>query len=204
MKLVYFDVKGLAEISRYLLAYLNIQYEDYRYPLEISGDASNRVYTKVEFEEDKKNGKFVKSFGKLPYLDVDSSLVISQSKAIERYLAEQHGLMGSNASEKARIDNICECIRDIKDSSKNNENFVLETQLFDLAKMMNTFPNADICYSVGSKISLADITLFNLLHDVIKYNNWKTCPIKIRSIYNTVLNNENINKWISTRKDTMF
>ena len=35
MKLVYFNVRGLAETSRILLALGGEEYEDFRYPLEV-------------------------------------------------------------------------------------------------------------------------------------------------------------------------
>ena len=56
MKLTYFNVRGLAETSRILLAIGGEEYEDYRYPLEII-DMKTHKMNKPEFENDKKEVK---------------------------------------------------------------------------------------------------------------------------------------------------
>ena len=109
--------------------------------------ASNRprLQKAVEFEEDKKNGKFVANMGRIPILIVDG-VEIGQSHAIFRYIAGRcgggrhfpcathpcaalrscsnaarhlvgrYGNLGSNPLEAAQIDAICEHVRDIKDA----------------------------------------------------------------------------------------
>ena len=54
------------------------------------------------------------SLNKLPYLEVDG-VTFPQSKAIERFLARRFNMMGENELDAARIDSICECVRDFKD-----------------------------------------------------------------------------------------
>ena len=56
MKLVYFNVRGLAETSRILLALGGEEYEDFRYPLEVI-DMSKHEMKKEEFDTDKAAGK---------------------------------------------------------------------------------------------------------------------------------------------------
>ena len=88
------------------------EYEDYRYPI-------NEKWEKPEFDEDKKNGRLTQSLNKLPYLEVSEGNkvhCIPQSKAIERYLAKKYNMMGSTDLESAKIDAICEVIRDIKEA----------------------------------------------------------------------------------------
>ena len=85
MKLVYFNGRGLAEISRILLAIGEEDYEDFRYPLKII-DWSKHQMEKAEFDKDKTDGKLTGSLNKVPYLEVDGT-IIPQSKSIERYLA---------------------------------------------------------------------------------------------------------------------
>ena len=111
MKLVYFNIEGLAETSRLLFAIADVSYEDYRYPLEVI-DMKTFTMKKNEFDKDKLDGKLVKSLNKLPYLEVDNE-IIPQSKAIERYLAKKFNMMGSNLIEEAKTK-----IKLLKDNTK--------------------------------------------------------------------------------------
>ena len=113
MKLVYFNVRGLAETSRMILALGEQKYEDFRYPLDVV-DMTTHQMVKEEFDKDKADGKLVSSLNKVPYLEVDNQ-IIPQSKAIERFLASRFNMMGESDIERARIDSICECVRDFKD-----------------------------------------------------------------------------------------
>ena len=113
MKLTYFNVRGLAETSRILLAIGGEEYEDFRYPLEVV-DMTKHEMVKKEFDQDKLEGKLVSSLNKVPFLDVEG-VIIPQSKAIERYLARRFNLMGDTDLQSAQIDSICECVSDFKD-----------------------------------------------------------------------------------------
>ncbi|XP_006112012.1 hematopoietic prostaglandin D synthase [Pelodiscus sinensis] len=93
-KLVYFDVRGRAEISRYLFAYSGIKYEDHRIKLE--------DWAKI---------KPTIPFGKIPILEVDG-VIIHQSLAIGRYLAKETGLAGQTPLEQALADAIVDTIDD--------------------------------------------------------------------------------------------
>ena len=95
-------------------------YEDFRYPLNII-DLKTFNMEKVEFENDKKENKLINSLNKVPFLEVDG-VTIPQSKAIERYLATRGNMMGDSPLEYARIDSICECIRDFKDAYQKVRN----------------------------------------------------------------------------------
>lgn len=219
MKLIYFDVKGLAETIRYIFAYKGIEYEDFRYPLEII-DPVNHKYNRVQFEIDRANGLFDKSMGKLPILVLDSGQQLCQSKAIERYLAKKFNLMGSNEYEEAKIDSICECIRDIKDQyymAKHKEAFdsneyftkVLPSKLFDLTKMMadkNVIPK----YSVGSSESLADIVLYHFLTDFFSKTDQEHVniiinkSIRLKAIVSNMRKNELLNGYLEKRPERHF
>ena len=115
-KLIYFDGKGLAETSRMLFKIANVDFEDFRYPLEII-DLATFNMVRDEFDKDKKEGKLSLSMNKLPALEIVKSNIITtlfQSRAIERYLASEFGLMGKTPLEKVMIDALCETIRDLK------------------------------------------------------------------------------------------
>ena len=104
MKLCYFNGRGLAETSRLLFAIQGEDYEDFRYPLEVI-DFSKHEMVKEEFDKDKADGKLVHSLNKLPYLEVDS-VIIPQSKTIERFLARRFNMMGETEVQSAQIDSI--------------------------------------------------------------------------------------------------
>jgi glutathione S-transferase len=105
--LIYFNGRGVIENARILLAIAGVQYEDYRYPIDIA------TYARPEFDEDKKKNIFDVNMGRIPILEVNG-VQIGQSKPIERFIARESGLMGSNSIEAALIDMVTEHVRDIK------------------------------------------------------------------------------------------
>ncbi|XP_038611198.1 hematopoietic prostaglandin D synthase isoform X2 [Tachyglossus aculeatus] len=73
LKLVYFNLRGRAEIIRYLFAYMDLKYEDQRIePADWPGI------------------KPLLPFGKIPILEVDG-VILHQSLAIARYFAREAG-----------------------------------------------------------------------------------------------------------------
>ena len=217
MKLAYFDIRGIAETSRILLALGNEEYEDFRYPLEII-DWKTHNMKKEEFDNDKANGKLKRSLNKLPYLEIDGE-VIPQSKAIERYLASRFNLMGSSDVDGARIDGICEYVRDFKDAyqavrrlqegeeresgMKNWFSETLPSKLSDLEYILG-----DDGFSVGGRTSLADIVLFSFLTQFFDDTEsarsaYSKCE-KLTRIIENVQNNENIKRWLENRPSGSF
>uniref|UniRef100_A0A7N4Q228 glutathione transferase n=1 Tax=Sarcophilus harrisii TaxID=9305 RepID=A0A7N4Q228_SARHA len=93
-KLIYFNMRGRAEIIRYLFAYLDIQYEDHR----ISQDDWPTVKQTVPF-------------GKIPILEVDG-VPLHQSLAIGRFLAREAGLAGKTELEQCQVDAIIDTLDD--------------------------------------------------------------------------------------------
>jgi len=94
-KLTYFNLRGRAEVARWILAYAGVEYED------------NRIT-----KEDWPALKPTTPFGGLPILDVDG-VTICQSDAIGRYLAKQHGLAGKSPVEGAQVDMVIGCFGDV-------------------------------------------------------------------------------------------
>ena len=78
--LVYFNLRGLAEVSRYILNIAGVDFKDSRYDIHIN----NGEYSKPEFDKDNANNLLVKSMGKVPYLEVTQTdgeiITICQSK----------------------------------------------------------------------------------------------------------------------------
>ena len=217
MKLTYFDVRGLAETSRLILAYNNVEYEDFRYPLKVN-DWKTHDMTKVEFDLAKTNGELKRSMNKVPFLEVEGQ-VICQSKAIERYLGRTLGMMGSTELEGAMVDSICEVVRDVKDmyqgvrrlpEEEKKEGMVkwfAETMSNKLSDLEHILGDVD-GYSVGNSTSLSDIVLFSLLtqffDDKDSARKSLTHNSKLRSIVMRIESHPNILNWLDSRPETSF
>jgi len=217
MKLTYFDVRGLAETSRLILAYNNVEYEDFRYPLKVN-DWKTHDMTKVEFDLAKTNGELKRSMNKVPFLEVEGQ-VICQSKAIERYLGRTLGMMGSTELEGAMVDSICEVVRDVKDMYQGVRRLPEEEKKEGMVKWFaETMPNklsdlehilGDVDgYSVGNSTSLSDIVLFSLLtqffDDKDSARKSLTHNSKLRSIVMRIESHPNILNWLDSRPETSF
>ena len=95
-KLIYFAGRGLAETSRMLFKVADQAFEDYRYPLTID----NGQYLRPEWDADK--SKYI--YEQIPVLEIDGGkYTLSQSKAIERFLARRFNLLGNSDVEAALI-----------------------------------------------------------------------------------------------------
>ncbi|EHB14058.1 Glutathione-requiring prostaglandin D synthase [Heterocephalus glaber] len=93
-KLIYFNMRGRAEIIRYIFAYLDIKYEDHR----------------IE-QADWPEIKSTLPFGKIPILEVDG-LKLHQSLAIARYLTKTTDLAGKTATEQWQVDAMVDTLDD--------------------------------------------------------------------------------------------
>jgi glutathione S-transferase len=97
--LTYFNGRGLAELSRLCLAEAGFEYEDKR-------------ITDDEMKE-------LKGSGVLPFRQVpiyrEGDLVLAQSTAIARYIAELGGFRGSCRRTRAKADMVVEAVADVND-----------------------------------------------------------------------------------------
>jgi glutathione S-transferase len=219
MKLVYFNARGLAETSRLLLAVNNVDYEDFRYPLKIIDWATHNM-VKDEFEADKKNDKLLGSLNKVPFLELDNGDVLPQSKSIERYLANEYNMMGGSSVEAAKIDSICECVRDFKDAYQtvrklsDTEKEVgmkkwFNETLFNRLKLLNNVLCKDHShFSVGDKLSLADVVLYSFITQFFdnKESALKSCEASphLVKIIKHVSNLDGVKSWLNKRPETAF
>jgi len=217
MKLVYFNVKGLGETSRILLTLAGAEFEDYRYPLQVV-DLASYKFIKTEFDRDKANGKLVKSQGKVPYLEVDGQ-VISQSKAIERYISRRFNLLGDDEISAARIDSIGEGIRDIKDlyfKEKRNPDGDLEKWFSEvLPDKLNSLENLlddetlfTSDHAVGGKLSYADVLLYSFLREF--FDNKEAAgraeeeTTRIKKIVRSLSENNVLKRYLANRPETVL
>ena len=217
MKLTYFNVRGLAETSRFLLAIGGEEYEDFRYPLDII-DMSTHEMTKVEFDSDKSEGKLVKSLNKVPFLEVDG-VIIPQSKTIERFLGNRFNMMGSNEIENAQIDAICESVRDFKEMYQKVRVLSGEEQVSGMTEWFTVTLVERLCLlenqlvgeegsCVGNTMSLADIVLFTFVTQFFdnkeaSYNATLATP-KVRAVVDRVALDDKVVGWIERRPKTSF
>ena len=210
MKLVYFNGRGMAETSRLLLAAAGATYEDFRYPLEII-DMKTYNFNRKEFDEDKNKGALSKSMGKVPFLIVNDK-TISQSKAIERYLANKFNMMGENEEETGLIDSYCEYLRDFKSayqkSKKDKEvekwfSETLPSKLLDFENLLN-----ENKYNLTNDLNLADISIYSFLCEYFDnkegvVNSYKDCRL-LTGIVKKVTENKRIASWVKDRPLTGF
>lgn len=215
MKLVYFNARGLAETSRMLLAIANHNYTDFRYPLEVIDWATHNI-KKEAFDADKTLGLLTKSLNKVPYLDVDGE-IISQSKTIERYLARRFNMMGQNDIQAAQIDAICEYIRDFKTEYQKTRSLTEDEREAGMTKWFSeTLPthlqNLDVIvgtnYSVGSSLSLADVSLYSFITQFFDNVEGSRAALDTTTNLKTVIANvesmESLQTWIKVRPETGF
>lgn len=158
-KLYYFNGNGRAVNIRAILHYVNASWEDVRYTFE-------------DWGKEKTSGKF--EYGQMPGLEVNGKMM-TQTIAIELYLARKFGLMGSNDEEDYQILNVV-CTRD--DYTKPLYGLLMPTEEQKLKRDEiiknlndNVFPtilatiekkyiqNGKGKYFLGDKFSFADIFL---------------------------------------------
>jgi len=159
-KLTYFDGRGLGETARLLFKSAGVEFTDVRI--------------------DQKDWPTLKAgtpFGQLPTLEVNGH-VFAQSGAINRYIARETGQFGASELEGLAIDSIVELANDarvpfnaVRQIKEEDEKKVKIAHFFKesfpaFATKFVTILSANgggAGWFVGSKISLADIYVFNYL-----------------------------------------
>jgi glutathione S-transferase len=91
----YWDIRGLAQPIRLLLAYNSAEFNEKRYRVGPKPD-----FDRSEWTKEKNNLNL--NFPNLPYL-IDGDVRITQSLAIMRYLARKYKLTGNTEDEQIRI-----------------------------------------------------------------------------------------------------
>lgn len=181
-RLVYFNSRGAAELTRYLLAVVQAPYDDVRYPLHATaaGFGGDK-----QFQHDKKSGAFRCNMDKLPVLQVltpdgqAAVVTLGQSHATNRFLAERHGLWGDDLVQRAQMDAVYESVRDVRSDflrTKRRPNqrttWVKETLPLHCQRLEASLPNATTNNDNNNKSawifggpepSLADVAIFSLL-----------------------------------------
>mgnify|MGYP001332628412 CR=1 FL=1 len=99
----YWGIRGLAQVSRLLLAYTGAVWEDVKY-----------TQREQWFEKDKKELGF--AFPNIPYL-IDGDFKLTESKAVNLYIIKRSGkteLLGKDLKDEALVECVLGVLQDIK------------------------------------------------------------------------------------------
>jgi glutathione S-transferase len=94
LKLYYFDVRNLAEMTRLVLHYADIPFEDIRVSMEEWPSLKPKM-----------------PFGKMPVLEIDGKF-LGESCTIARFLARKNGLAGKTEWQQAKVDELMNVQKD--------------------------------------------------------------------------------------------
>jgi len=109
----YWDIRGLVQPIKYLLEYLQVEYEDKRYFYGEAPDFNRDSWFSVK-----------QSLGfplpNLPYM-IDGDLKLTESHAIYRYLCGKYRpeLLGKTLEDRAHVDMVMSHAQDIRNASYN-------------------------------------------------------------------------------------
>lgn len=182
-ELIYFDGRGLAEVPRMIFALANMR--------PGHGFTDTRLSRK-QFESMKQKGLLESNLNRVPILKHNGE-TIGQSPAIARYLAKKLGFFGKTEMDAARIDAICEHVRDIQAAWRKVMPYGAALSAEEKAAALDTWfdtpPTPELegraerqlewyvaqldrlvaqsgPFSVGKSYSVADVYVYNLLGEV--------------------------------------
>ena len=200
-KLHYFNAMGRAELIRFVFAQAGVPYEDIRLTSEQWAEFKPKT-----------------PYGQMPVLEVDGKM-LAGSGPIERFLAEQYGLAGSNAFENADIASILDVIVDLgqrliqyfyeKDEArkaelkKGLEETHIPKYLGALEKRAAANNSAD-GWIYGTKVTYADFGVYlegAYLLKVMSQNVLDNYPA-LKKLRESVEKLPNIAKWLKERPVT--
>jgi len=198
-KLTYFNARGRAEIARLLFVLADVKYTD------------NRV-ERGDFPALKES----LPTGQIPTLEVEGkSVVLTQSMAIARYLAQQFNLAGADLYEQAQANAVVDTLNEMIESYVNRvmhapdaekaaaaDNFKTELapkHLAKIEKIIAAYGSADQKFCVGSSLTWADVAVYSFI--------WTMPHVcehfpRIRAVYKNVEANERIAQWVKDRPVT--
>ncbi len=218
LRLRYFDCRGLAETTRYMLAIGGLEYTDDRFPFTFGTPGDFTTISRPEFDKAQAAGEFDVGLGKVPLLEVGDQ-IISQSKAIERFVAKKAGLAGSNDLEAAQIDAVVEHVRDIKQAYQTPRKtegdeareeamrvWFNETLPTTSQKLEKALPSC--VADASAPLTHAHVSLYSLYNCF--FDNLEgaqeaiaDCP-RLRSVCARVAEHPAVQKWEAVRPSTAF
>mmetsp|Transcript_1468 Transcript_1468/g.4146 ORF Transcript_1468/g.4146 Transcript_1468/m.4146 type:complete len:273 (+) Transcript_1468:34-852(+) len=171
----YFEVQGVVETLRHVMALGGIEWTEEKWPVDFSKFAKEGIRGAAPaFAKAQEDGTLDANLLRAPVCIIDGQPGLGQSKALERYMARRLGLMGSTEMEAAQIDAVTEHVRDIKDKYQKAKGdketkakfFATEMPEFmqKMEKAVKLLPGSGPAL-VGSGLSLADVSLYVFLVD---------------------------------------
>ena len=202
-KLYYFPSRGRAELTRWIFAQAGVQYEDVRR----AGEEWAAFKPKTPY-------------GGMPVLEIDGKLYAG-SGPIARYVAEQHGLAGSNALENFEIASLYDVIEDLllrmmlfrfeKDETKKAElkKELDETHLPKYLGILNkriTDNGSPEGWIYGNKVTYVDLRVALVSDLIVSFNGANALDAypEVAKLKATVEALPKIAKWIKERPVTEF
>ncbi|CAG5117475.1 unnamed protein product [Candidula unifasciata] len=196
MKLIYFDGRGRAEVSRLILALAGQERTIYRFILlSLSGTP----------------------FGQLPVIEIDGKL-FGQSIAIATYLAREFGFYGQSNLDGLLIDQAVQLGMDLlrvgfgafmeSDETKKAE-LTKTLKEVEVPKFYGFFEKllkeSGTGYFVGNSLTLADIFVRDVEYNISSRDvaTADGFPL-LQDLIKKVDTNERIKAYLATRKDTPF
>ncbi|CEF69523.1 Hematopoietic prostaglandin D synthase [Strongyloides ratti] len=197
----YFDLMGKAEVTRMLFNYAGVKFTDNR----------------IKFE-DWPALKEKQPFGQLPVLEVDGK-VLFQSRAIEKFLARQFGLIGNDDFEAAQVDQYILTIDDVminfrpafmeKDEAKKAE---LMKKAFQehgvpaLKRFEGFLAKNGTGYFVGNGVTLADFALYQFLFYIKKMSSESALDNypELKKFVQKMYGNEKLKPYLETRSEKLL
>uniref|UniRef100_A0A1I7TS12 glutathione transferase n=1 Tax=Caenorhabditis tropicalis TaxID=1561998 RepID=A0A1I7TS12_9PELO len=202
-KLIYFPLKGRAEISRQIFAYAGQDYEE-------------QVVTFEQWPALKNSTPF----GQIPVLEVDGK-PIAQSYAIARFLAKRFGIAGQNSIEEAEVNAIADQFHDylnevvpymsvvagFKPGDANQlrndvflPNFKKHFTLFE--KILAKNPSG---FFVGNSLTWVDLLISQHIQDILEKDSGVVEEFKhVLAHREKVQNLDKIKQWIEKRPKYPF
>ena len=221
LKLKYFDARGAAELSRVMLRYADVAFEDERWAIDFAAGMKT-----PGFEAAKSSGDLVANLNRAPVLEA-SGAVIGQSKAIERFVARRCGLMGADDVAAARVDCVAEHVRDVQAamrdkgfspfSAKSDEEKEAakrewyETDLPGWLARLEAAVDAGGCAVKDAGRSYADFALWSLLRDSVRDGDDAAAAAaaldaapNVAAIVDAVEAEAAVQAWVEERPETRF
>ena len=201
-KLYYFQGRGGAELIRWIFIQAGVPYEDVR-------------LSKEEWAEFKPKTPY----GVMPVLEIDGKLY-GGSGPIERYLAEQYGLAGSNALENFELSTIYDVTQDLiirmmilhlekedarkAELKKELDETHLPKYLGILNKVITDNGSAD-GWIYGNKVTYVDMRIAYMTDMVLKASpNALDAHPAVAKLKAAVEALPNIAKWLKERPESEF
>nr|AMO13198.1 glutathione S-transferase [Panonychus citri] len=163
----YWNLRGLGDPIRLLLAQADVEYELKTYNIGAAPE-----YSKDDFRSGA--NELGLDFPNLPYY-IDGDVKLSQTVAILRYLGRKNGLAGTEENEVTRCDLaeqasmdmimfLFKCWRTHDETAQKEINEYIPPKLEQLNKFLGSGP-----FVLGEKVSYADCIMYSLLDFVRIY-----------------------------------